>query len=120
MPVSNLERIRKELSPSRRKKIDARARVLIAEEKSLRELREAQKLTQASMAKALGIGQDSVSRLEKRSDLLLTTLRSYIEAMGGHLHLIVEFPNRDPVALTSIATMEPRKSRRQRAATHAQ
>jgi transcriptional regulator with XRE-family HTH domain len=119
MPLTNLERIRKELSPSRRKKIAARARVLIAEEKSLRELREAQKLTQASMAKALGIGQDGVSRIEKRSDLLLTTLRSYIEAMGGHLHLIVEFPDREPVALASVATMEPKTSRRQRATAHA-
>jgi hypothetical protein len=68
------------------------------------------------MAKALGIGQDSVSRIEQRSDLLLTTLRSYIEAMGGQLHLIVEFPNREPVALSSVAMTEPRASRRQRAA----
>jgi DNA-binding XRE family transcriptional regulator len=119
MPLTNLERIRKELSPSRRKKIDARARVLIAEEKSLRELREAQRLTQASMAKALGIGQDGVSRIEKRSDLLLTTLRGYIEAMGGHLHLIVEFPNSEPVALSSFATIKPKSNRHQRATTHA-
>lgn len=119
MPLTKLERIRKELSPARRKKVAARARVLNAEEKSLRELREAQKLTQASMAKALGIGQDGVSRIEKRSDLLLTTLRGYIEAMGGHLHLIVEFPDREPVALASVATMEPKTSRRHRETAHA-
>jgi hypothetical protein len=71
------------------------------------------------MAKAPGIGQDGVSRIEKRSDLLLTTLRSYIEAMGGRLHLIVEFPDREPVSLASVATMEPRTSRRQRATAHA-
>lgn len=108
MTVTNLERVRKQLSPARRKKIDARARMLIAEEKSLRELREAQKLTQESMAKALGIGQDSVSRLEKRTDLLLTTLRGYIEAMGGRLRLIVEFPDGESVALASVAMMEPK------------
>jgi DNA-binding XRE family transcriptional regulator len=109
--MTNLERIRKELTPARRRKIDARARLLIAEEKSLRELREAQRLTQESMAKALGIGQDSVSRLEKRTDLLLTTLRGYIEAMGGRLHLIVEFPNREPVSLSSFRATSESKSK---------
>ena len=47
-----------------------------------------------------------MSRLEKRSDLLLSTLRSYIEAMGGQLSLIAEFPNREPVTLSGLATME--------------
>ena len=112
MTVTNLERVRKQLTPARRKKIDARARQLIAEEKSLRELREAQKLTQESMAKALGIGQDSVSRLEKRTDLLLTTLRGYIEAMGGRLRLIVEFPDGESVALE---TKPPARRRRKTA-----
>ena len=114
MTVTNLERVRKQLTPARRKKIDARARQLIAEEKSLRELREAQKLTQESMAKALGIGQDSVSRLEKRTDLLLTTLRGYIEAMGGRLRLIVEFPDGESVALASLAAMETKPPARRR------
>ncbi len=67
--MTNLERIRKELSPARRKKIKARAAQLIAEEMTLQELRRARKLTQVSMAKALGIGQDGVSKLEKRADL---------------------------------------------------
>jgi DNA-binding XRE family transcriptional regulator len=117
MTVTNLERVRKQLTPARRKKIDARARMLIAEEKSLRELREAQKLTQVSMAKALGIGQDSVSRLEKRTDLLLTTLRGYIEAMGGRLRLIVEFPGGESVALASLATTETKPPARRRRKT---
>jgi len=54
---------------------------------SLRELRRAHKLTQERIAETLGIGQDQVSRLEQRSDLLLSTLRSYVEAMGGRLTL---------------------------------
>ena len=97
--MANLERIRKELSPARRKKIAARAAQLIAEEMTLRELRQARKLTQVRMAKALGISQDGVSRLEKRSDLLLSTLRKTVEAMGGSLSLIAEFPDREPVLL---------------------
>jgi transcriptional regulator with XRE-family HTH domain len=90
---------------------------LIAEEMSLRDLRTAQKRTQASIADALGIGQDSVSRLEQRSDLLLSTLRGYVEAVGGRLSLIAQFPGRDPVILSSFNTLNAssRRPRRQRA-----
>ena len=95
------------LSPALRKKVEARAAQLIAEEMTLRELRRARRLTQVRMAKTLGITQDSVSRLEKRSDLLLSTLRKTVEAMGGHLSLIAEFPDRAPVVLSSIAGDDP-------------
>ena len=83
--MKNLERIRKEMSPARRKKISKRAQELLAEEMTLCELRKAHKLTQQRLAKSLGVGQDQISKLEKRSDLLLSTLRNYIEAMGGRL-----------------------------------
>jgi transcriptional regulator with XRE-family HTH domain len=73
-----------------------------AEKKSLAELRRAHQLTQKRMAQALGIGQDSVSRLEQRSDLHISTLRGYVEAMGGRLSLVAEFPNRPPIVLTGI------------------
>jgi DNA-binding XRE family transcriptional regulator len=99
----NAEEIIAKLSPARRKKVEARAAQLIAEELTLRELRQARKLTQVRMAKALGVTQDSVSRLEKRSDLFLSTLRKTIEAMGGSLSLIAEFPDRAPVVLAGIA-----------------
>jgi transcriptional regulator with XRE-family HTH domain len=105
--MSNLERIRKELSPARRKKVQARAAHLIIEEMTLQELRHARKLTQVRMAKALGISQDGISKLEKRSDLLLSTLRKTIEAMGGTLSLVAEFPDRDPVVLSGISEGEP-------------
>lgn len=104
--MTNLERIRKELSPTRRKKIAARAAQLVAEEMTLQELRHARKLTQVRMAKALGISQDGVSRLEKRSDLLLSTLRKTVEAMGGNLSLVAEFPDRAPVILGGISIPE--------------
>jgi len=93
----------KKLSPAQRKKVEARADELIAEEMTLRELRHARKLTQVRMAKTLGITQDSVSRLEKRSDLLLSTLRKTVQAMGGNLSLVAEFPDRPPVVLSGIA-----------------
>jgi DNA-binding XRE family transcriptional regulator len=106
--MTNLERIRKQLSPARRKKVEARAAHLIAEEMTLQELRRARKLTQVRMAKALGISQDGISKLEKRSDLLLSTLRKTVRAMGGHLSLVAEFPDREPVILAGIAVDDPR------------
>jgi DNA-binding XRE family transcriptional regulator len=106
MAVNVNDKIRK-LSPAQRKKVEARAVQLMAEEMTLRELRKARKLTQVRMAKALGITQDSVSRLEKRSDLLLSTLRKTVEAMGGNLSLVAEFPDRPPVVLSGIAEDNP-------------
>jgi len=101
----------KELNPDRRKKIEARAARLVAEEMTLQELRQARKLTQVRMAKALRISQDGVSRLEKRTDLLLSTLRKSVEALGGSLSLVAEFPDRDPVVLSGITSVETRRSR---------
>jgi transcriptional regulator with XRE-family HTH domain len=101
--ATNVDEIIKKLRPAQRKKVQARAAELIAEEMTLRELRRARKLTQVRMAKKLGITQDSVSRLEKRSDLLLSTLRKTVQAMGGNLALVAEFPDRAPVALSGIA-----------------
>ena len=80
MPTNVDGKVRK-LGTAQRRKVEARAAQLIAEEMTLRELRHARKLTQVRMAKTLGITQDSVSRLEKRSDLLLSTLRKTVEAM---------------------------------------
>ena len=91
------------LDPARRSKVEERAAELIAEEMTLRELRKARQLTQASVAAELGITQDGVSRLEQRSDLLLSTLRRAIEAMGGSLSLVARFPDRPPVELSGIA-----------------
>lgn len=96
----------KTLSATRRKRVEARAEALIAEEMSIRELRRARKLTQARMAKALNIGQESVSRLEKRTDLHISTLRHYVEAMGGKLSLVAEFPDREPVVLSGITSLD--------------
>jgi transcriptional regulator with XRE-family HTH domain len=120
MPT-NVGDVIKKLSPAQRKKVEARAAQLIAEEMTLRELRHARKLTQVRMAKTLGITQDSVSRLEKRSDLLLSTLRKTVQAMGGKLSLVAEFPDRAPVVLSGIAEEGPggKAVRRKSARAHA-
>jgi DNA-binding XRE family transcriptional regulator len=106
MPV-NVDQIIRKLSPAERKKVEARAVEIIAEEMSLRDLRKARKLTQARVAKALGITQDSVSRIEKRSNLLLSTLRKTVKAMGGEVRIIAEFPDRAPVVLAELSGEVP-------------
>jgi DNA-binding transcriptional regulator YiaG len=91
-----------QLPAARRKKVQARAAELIAEEVSLRDLRKAMNRTQVELAKSLKVGQDTVSRYEQRSDMLLSTLQSYVQAMGGELDLVVTFPNRKPVRLKTL------------------
>jgi len=104
--MKTLDQLRKELSPARRKKIDARTAKLVAEELTLQELRKAHQKTQTQVAKELGMTQDQVSRLEQRSDVLLSTLRKYVEGMGGRLSLVAEFPDHEPVSLTGFGAFE--------------
>ena len=117
MAVNVNDKIKK-LSPAQRKKVEDRALQFIAEEMSLRELRHARKLTQVRVARTLGITQDSVSRLEKRSDLLLSTLRKTVEAMGGKLSLIAEFLDHKPVVLTGIGNDEAKLKHAGRKSAH--
>ena len=94
------------LPARRRKKIGQRAEVLIAEEMTMQELRKARVMTQVEMAKALGVNQEQVSRTEKRTDMHISTLRRSIEALGGTLSLVAEFPDRPPVRLAGIASLD--------------
>jgi DNA-binding XRE family transcriptional regulator len=84
----NVNEIIGKLNPAERKKVEDRAADIIAEEMSLRDLRKARKLTQARVAKTLGITQNSVSRLEKRSDLLISTLQKTVKPMGGDVRIV--------------------------------
>ena len=79
--------------PKKHERIKKRAKELFAEDMGLQALRKALKLTQKNLAKKLSIGQEGVSRLEQHSDLMLSTLRNHIEAMGGKLRITAEFPN---------------------------
>ena len=63
-------------------------------------------MTQAQIAEALGIRQASVAQMEKRSELMLSTLRSYVEAMGGELRLTVTFPGQREVELGGLGEGE--------------
>jgi hypothetical protein len=116
--MKTLEQKLNEISPERQKKIRVRTRELVAREMSLQELRHAVNKTQKTVARTLNMGQDGISRLEKRSDLLLSTLRNYIEAVGGRLTLVVQFPTQEPIAIGGfgeIATSRRKKTKRRAA-----
>ena len=114
----NLERVLAKLPPERREKVERRA----AELATLKDLRQAVNRAQEELASYLGVGQDTISRLEQRGDMLISTLKRYVEAMGGQLELVARFPNRPPVRIDRIAEPAPgrrpmhRKSARRRKA----
>jgi transcriptional regulator with XRE-family HTH domain len=82
---------------------------------TLAELRKGRKISQATVAEALGIGQMQISRLEKRKDPRLSTMARTVEAMGGHLTLIATFPDQEPVVLVSSQLDEKATRRAKRA-----
>jgi DNA-binding XRE family transcriptional regulator len=102
----NVSDIIKNLPARRRRKIEKRAAALIAEEMTLQELRRARAMTQVRLAKNLGVAQKQVSEIEKRTDMHISTLRRSIEAMGGKLSLVAEFPDRKPVVLSGISSID--------------
>jgi DNA-binding XRE family transcriptional regulator len=95
----SLDQVMAGLPAKRRARIERRARELA----TLKDLRQAVARTQADLAASLGVGQDTVSRIEGRSDMLLSTLRRYVNAMGGELELVARFPNRPPLVIDRIA-----------------
>lgn len=99
-----------ETLPAKRvQKIKARAKELEAEEMSLSELRKSLSFTQEDIANILKVGQASISRTEKRKDQLISTLREYVEAMGGELKLVVDFPDRPSIKLAEIEIVDKHK-----------
>ena len=104
------------LDPARRAGVEAEADRLHTEYLKLKELRKAKDFTQVQLAETLGIQQATVAKYERQSDLLLSTLSRYVQAMGGSLKLMVEFPGKKPVALDGLGeTEEPRRGSRVRA-----
>lgn len=88
----NVNQIIADLPPDRRARIDARYREMKEDVESLRELRQAAGKAQADIASVLNIRQPSVSKIEKQTDMYLSTLRSYVRAIGGELDLVVRLP----------------------------
>jgi transcriptional regulator with XRE-family HTH domain len=92
---------------------------LIAEEMNLRELRRQRRLTQARLSKKLKIGQEGVSRIERRQDMNVSTLRSYVEGVGGELWIEARFPDQPPVVLTGLGRSKGKKIEKKASKTSA-
>ena len=110
MMATSLNDKLKTLSKDRQDAIHSRAKILIAEEMTLRDLRLALHKTQQDLGDALHMKQEGISRLEKRSDMLLSTLGKYISAMGGTLKLTAEFPNRPSVVIHGVIDLAVHRS----------
>ncbi len=109
--AKKLDDVMAALPASRRAKIERRTQELA----SLKDLWQAVEKTQEDLAEVLGVGQDTISRLEQRSDMLLSTLRRYVEGMGGKLELVAQFPNRPPVVIDHLAMDKPARTVRRTA-----
>jgi transcriptional regulator with XRE-family HTH domain len=84
-----------------RRAVLARTKELIAEEPTLAAIREARRRSQVEVAQKLGVQQPTVSKIERQTDMYLSTLRGYIAALGGELQIVAQFPNQAPVLITN-------------------
>ena len=88
------------LPASRRERIKKRTEELLAGEMTLRELRKARKQSQEHLAKKLSFTQGEVSKLERRTDMYISSLRNYVHALGGELKIEVRFPSTEPIIIS--------------------
>lgn len=84
--------LRNKMNPEARKKAAEKTKTLL-EAMPLQELRHARNLSQEQLAQTLSVKQAAVSKLEKRTDMYISTLRNFIKAMGGDLEIIAKFPD---------------------------
>lgn len=93
------------LSEDRRRKIEARTRELVAEVEGLKALRQLAERSQEQMAASLGVKQPSVHKIERQTDLYLSTLRRFVEAAGGTLELRIKLPGKGVLHLTGVGDL---------------
>ncbi len=104
----SLDEIIAELPRDRQERVHARYRELKEDVEGLRELRRIAGKAQVEIATTLRIKQPSVSKIEKQADMYISTLRSYVEAVGGELELVVRLPARAPIRLHSLGEVTDR------------
>jgi DNA-binding XRE family transcriptional regulator len=102
----NLQEIWDSLPEDRKQRIEAGYQEMKAEYLTLQELRQSLNLTQTNVAETLNVCQVNVSKLEKRSDIKLSTLREYLAAIGGNLRLVVDFPDKPSVIIQGLGEMD--------------
>ncbi|GAB4184226.1 MAG: hypothetical protein Fur006_21640 [Coleofasciculaceae cyanobacterium] len=89
-----------QLTTERQELIEARASQIRLEEITLRQLREKLGLSQSELAERLEVQQPAMSKLERRQNLELNTLRAVVNALGGTIEIIVRIPNKEPILLS--------------------
>ncbi len=89
--AQKFQQLRKNMSATAQRAAHKKAQEMLAE-MPLQELRKARHLSQERLAEVLETKQANVSRMERRTDMYISTLRSYIEAMGGQLDIVARFP----------------------------
>ncbi len=99
--AKNFSELTKNFSPERRARIDAR-KAELRPEMDLAELRQALALTQSALAETLGVGQAEVSKIEQRTDAFVSTLRRFVQALGGELEINAVFPGHK-IAITNFS-----------------
>jgi Helix-turn-helix. len=115
-PVGGVARVN---GKSRRKETDPLSiEVQALRVSALKELRKAVQYTQDDLAHAMGVGQGTISRIEQRRDMLVSTLQHYVESMGGELQILATFPNRPALVIECLGkkTTLP-KERKKKSAT---
>ena len=103
-----------ELPELERAAIRRRAAEIDLEIRAIEQLRRMMRQSQARLAQRLGVRQDSVSRLERRSDMLISTLRGYVRALGGELAIVARLPGHPPVRLEGLGDLAGRVARGRR------
>ena len=93
------------LPEDRPRRIEARAQELVAEVEGLKALRQLAERSQEQIAETLGVKQPSVHKIERQTDLYLSTLRRFVEAAGGTLELRVELPGKGVLHLTGVGDL---------------
>jgi len=94
MPTKPFRELLDKMPAHRRRRIARRVQETLAA-MPLEELRKARRMTQARLAETLGVKQGEVSKIEHRTDVYLSTLAGYIEALGGKLEIRAVFPDRE-------------------------
>jgi len=99
MLSKRMQKIWESFSEEEKKAIDARYNILREEYMTLQEIRKNRHITQEDMAKLMGIAQENVSRTERRQDIRLSTLRDYVDALGGHIQINAIFPDNEVIPI---------------------
>lgn len=94
MPRKSWKEIRATADPETIKRAEEKTQRML-DEMPLHELRQARQMTQEAIADELGTTQANVSKMERRTDVYISTLRRYVEAMGGDLEITAHFPDGD-------------------------